>query len=164
MQIDFINVPGIKVADFARFAKDYFQVDVETNTSASPAFLRNLAKLKGVTYDECNAGSYLRHLSYSVLIKDDPRIIDDVQTESSLATLRLNGSCDRDDVLLLSGNLVEFRSEIINGCSDMADPSFRQYTSKLLLRLDQQGFGQMFNQYARKIKPHTNELILVHKQ
>lgn len=162
MQINFLTVPEIQSDEFFRLAKSLLGIDLSTRLPKAPNYLANLALLKGIdNFDSANPGSLLRHLSYSVIIKDATGSINEIQSESCLHTLRLGETHDGEALLLLTGNLVDLRSEVINGCSDNAASHFREFTTKLLLRLDEQGLGSIFQNYARKIKPHTKSLILV---
>lgn len=162
MQINFLVTPDILSDAFHQFGKTVLGVDLSTRQPKAPNFLANLSLLKtSASFDPSNPGSLLRHLSYSVLVKDSAASISQIKAESCLHTLSLGDALDGERLLLLTGNLVELRSEVINGCSEIADPHYRDFTTKLLLRLDEQGLGSLFQHYARRIKPNTKTLILV---
>lgn len=161
MQINFVVTPTVLSEDFAQVANNFLGVSLETRGLKTPLFLKNLLTLKhGGSIGVEEAGSLLRHLSYSILLKDSAESVRQIQSESSLFTLRLPPCLDGDVMLLLSGNLEAIRTEVINGCTDAAEPHFREFTTKLLLRLDEQGLGPLFHSFARRIKPHTNSLVL----
>lgn len=160
MKITFAVTPSPQ--SLVLLAKELYGIKVDTGTHTSKYFLQNVAKLSGREYDASNPGHLLKHLSYSILYKDSAEAVEHISAETCLSTVKFPRATDGEMLLLLSGDLVSMRSEVLNGCSSSSSIFYRSYTTQLLLRFDEQGLGAMFNNFDRKVS--NNALILTERR
>ncbi len=160
MQIGFLVEPLIRGVDFANFVRELLPGLNLACTEQPKDFLTALAVLRGAQADAWNPGADLRHLSYSIVIAGDQRLITVVQSSTSLYHVQSITNPDDEGCIILSGTLQDFRTEIINGCSRSSHKLFRQYTTLLLSELDKRGLGYLFSQFTRNANPSDASLLL----
>jgi hypothetical protein len=120
------------------------------------AQLATLTDFKGVPCNFSNLGSLLRHEHYTYLVHCKERDMFEIVWESGLSA-----TTDPDNELgVLSGNLQQWRSAILDGCSDSSLNSFRQFTNLILLDMEGRGLSQVFADYRKAaLKDSTFKLL-----
>jgi hypothetical protein len=120
------------------------------------AQLATLTDLKGVACNFSNLGSLLRHEHYTYLVHCKERDMFELVWESGLAV-----TTDPDNEIgIVSGNLQQWRSAILDGCSESALDSFREFTNLILVDLETRGLSQIFSNYRKAaLKDSTFKLL-----
>lgn len=108
------------------------------------------------------AGSHLRHLHFSFLVISPETYLYEIAIEGLLAITMADNSPRGLDVAIMSGNLEQWRSTIINGCVERINDEVREFCTKILLAFDLLGYSKVFEAYARKQKS-DGTLLLTYK-
>ena len=122
----------------------------------SLAQLATLTDFKGVACNFSNLGSLLRHEHYMYLVHCKERDMFELVWESGLDIT----TDPENEVGIASGNLQQWRTSILNGCSESSLDSFREFTNLILLDLESRGMGQIFSNYRKAaLKDSTFKLL-----
>ena len=120
------------------------------------AQLATLTDFKGVPCNFANLGSLLRHEHYTYLVHCKERDMFDIAWESGLSIT----TDDENELGVVSGNLQQWRSAILDGCSDSALNSFRHFTNLVLADMEARGLNQVFSDYRKSaLKDGTYKLL-----
>ncbi len=144
MQIAFM---GKTVVDMDNFLKliEFPKIDsLRLSKTHSLAFLATLTDFKGVPCNFTNLGSLLRHEHYVYLLKcpkerDRAEIIEECN---------LNFTTN-EELVIVSGNLQQWLTAFIAGCSESALESFRHFMNLVLIDMEQRGMGQLWVNYSK---------------
>jgi len=121
--------------------------DLKISPEHPLAQLATLTDFKSVPCNFSNLGSILRHEFYSYLVHCKEREMFEIVWESGL-----NITTDQDNELgVVSGNLQQWRSAILDGCSDSALNSFRLFTNAILTDMESRGLSQVFSDYRKSV-------------
>lgn len=123
------------------------------------SLLVTLTDFKGVPCSFPNLGSLLKHEHYTYLVHCKERDMFEIAWESGL-----NITTDPDNELgIVSGNLAQWRSSILDGCSDSSLDSFREFTNLILIDLESKGLSQIFSNYRKVVLKDTTFKLLEKK-
>jgi hypothetical protein len=109
-----------------------------------------------------DAGSQLRHLHFSFLVVTVESYLQEIAMEGLLGITLADAPPRGLDVAIMSGNLEQWRTTIINGCSDRAIDEVREFCTKILAAFDLLGYTRVFEAYTRKQKS-DGLLLLTYK-
>lgn len=130
-------------------------VDAKRSTIKSPGvlicYLLEMAN-NNSTPSLKNAGSLLRHLSYSFLIRSGSLTIFDLLSQSSVDVFSVECE-DGANLSYASGNLEEWKVAIINSCSDSSTLELRLLFDKILLLFEAEGLSDIFSEYRKITLP-----------
>jgi len=143
-----VVAPSIAGVEFVTAVKGLLGIDLPPSTTAK-GYLSALAALTGRQSDPVNMGIFLRQLSYTVAVGTDAPTALAIREGTCLHAVP-STPVDGDSILLLAGSLLDFRTEVINGCSASVSRQFREYSTALLVRLDQAGLAFVFESYTRR--------------
>ena len=109
------------------------------------------------------AGSLLKHLHYSFLVavmkRDYVRLLEVTGLHFTVSEDMPEGNV----LAVVSGNLSEIRTCIINLSTTRASVPERHFVNKILEQLDLQGLGQLFAAYSRAKERDGTVLLLERK-
>lgn len=92
-----------------------------------------------------NAGNILRHASIAFLV-----VMSDVS--QLISQTRLTITLGDEDVAIISGNLEEWKTAIVNCCLSKAPKLTREFGTKILKAFDALGLSGIFENYSRSGK------------
>lgn len=117
-------------------------------------FMIELAEFKTNTFNPDsilrNPGNISDHISLSFLIICDNELR--IQLSENFKILSTETK-DRSLLCIVSGSLTEWRSGVINCCSDLATYNLRLLFDKIYIQLDQLGLGLLWSEYRKKTLP-----------
>ncbi len=123
----------------------------------SLAYLATLTDFKDVPCDFTNLGSLLRHEHYVYLLKC-PKERDRIVIIEE-CNLNFTVSCD-DEFVIVSGNLQQWLTAFIAGCSESALEPYRHFTNLVLLDMERREMGQLWVNYSKvPMKGNTFKLL-----
>lgn len=154
MQIAVLVEPRIYGIEMAAAVKARLGIDVG-QPQTTRTYLNALASIAGKQFDVSNPGTLLRQLSYTIVVNDTDRTLLAIKTSTTLSVVE-SVAVDGEGMLILAGSLLDFRTEIINGCSLSSNKLFREFTTALLCLFDSKGLGFVFEAYRRKINPSAD--------
>lgn len=130
--------------------------DLRISSEHPLALLATLTDFKGVPCNFANLGSLLKHEHAMYLVHCKERDMFDIAWESGLSIT----TNDENELGVISGNLQQWRSAILDGCSDSALNSFRQFTNLVLTDMEARGLNQVFSDYRKSaLKDGTYKLL-----
>jgi hypothetical protein len=91
------------------------------------------------------AGSLLRNIHYSFLVTGV-----NLYWIATTSSLKVTGT---ERCAIVSGNLEEWRTAIVNGCTDRSSLEVRMFYDKCLLHFERDGLGQVWNNFAKSTMP-----------
>ena len=123
----------------------------------SLAYLATLTDFKDVPCNFTNLGSLLRHEHYVYLLKC-PKERDRIMI---IEECNLNFTVSYDEeYVIVSGNLQQWLTAFIAGCSESALDPYRQFMNLVLLDMEQREMGQLWVNYSKVIlKDKTFKLL-----
>jgi len=109
-----------------------------------------------------NPGHLLVHCYYSFMIISDINTLDDLREQTRLAihTTPLKNNLY---LTVVSSNLEEWRSAIINGCSDQAGENMRLLFDRILILFENEGLGRLWSNYIKKTLTDTTFKLIERK-
>lgn len=96
-------------------------------------------------------GSLLKHVSLGFLILASNECLFEVMEETSLNLLSTDSRVKNTRLAVLTGNLEEWRTSIINGSSNNCGYECRLLMDKCLLHFELIGLGGVWSNYRKKI-------------
>lgn len=154
MKLAFHVTPAIASVELTTVVKQ--MLDIAVAPSTAKGYMQGLAAIAARRWDAQNPGVFLRHLSYSVVAAMPEHASTVVRQSTCLACIV--ASQDGESLLIFSGTLEDYRTEIINGCSLSSHKLFREFTTSLLILFDKEGLGFVFESFTRKV--HESTLLL----
>jgi hypothetical protein len=138
---------------------DSKSMDVRT----SSGYLVTLAELKegnqNIVDVLMNPGNTLDHLFYSFIVisdRDLPCELLEITPLNVTRTACKNGL----SLSIVSGNLTQWRSAIINGCTDTVSYNLRLLLDEILIYFEQEGLKKLWSKYTKaKMSDGTIKLI-----
>ena len=119
----------------------------------APSFLTMLSRMKDSTADMQGTledpGHLLRHINYIFLAACDPTTRIDLIQRTPLA-VQFAPTDKGMDILVISGDLEEWRTAIINCCSNQSPFQTRLLFDQILLLFEGEGLGRLWSQYQKK--------------
>jgi len=97
-------------------------------------------------------GHLLRHLHYTFLIACDPSTRVDLIQRTPLA-IEYTSTGRGMDMAVLSGNLEEWRTSVINCCSDQSPYQTRLMFDVILVKFEGEGLAKLWSRYQKKTMP-----------
>lgn len=127
------------------------------SSNHSLAYLATLTDFKDVPCNFTNLGSLLRHEHYVYLLKC-PKERDRVIIIEE-CNLNFTVSCD-EEFVIVSGNLQQWLTAFIAGCSESALEPYRHFTNLVLLDMEKREMGQLWVNYSKiHLKDKTFKLL-----
>lgn len=127
------------------------------------AFIAALGELKKPDSDPIdmirNPGALARHVSYSVLLAADKRVIIELIESSSLSILSTGTNVRQIRLAYISGTLEQWFVSIINGCSSLSSKELRLFYDHCLIFIEKDGFAQLWSDYRRVVQPDKTFLL-----
>lgn len=102
-------------------------------------------------------GNLLRHAMISFLVSASKDALFDIAINGPVSIL----DCEIQTFVIMSGSLQEWRTLILNLCSERTTQSGRDLGTQILLTFDGLGLSKIFEAYSRRT--HNGALILLPK-
>ncbi len=132
------------------------------STDTTAGYLTILAALKNEETEPNivleDPGHLLAHTFYSFLVACDKATMTELGEQTRLAIQRVEsrGIC----FAVVSGTLEQWRTAIINGCSEQAEFNLRLLFDKILILFEGEGLGKLWSKFAKKtLADQTFKLI-----
>lgn len=109
------------------------------------------------------AGHLLQHISLSFLVISTKEGLYEIATQTALSVL--TGEQEPGSVYetaIVTGTLEQWRTEIINGCSETANQNHRLFANKILTWIDNAGLGRVFDNFSKR-RAKDGTLLLTYK-
>ncbi len=110
-----------------------------------------------------DAGGLLKHLSYTFLFVAEESDLQFLYEESCLNISTTYLDSAKWKAAIVSGNLEQWRSAVINGCSDRVSVSYRKLMGKCLLFFEKIGLGELWA-FHKKTTTLDGTFLLTHKR
>ena len=107
-----------------------------------------------------NAGSLLRHFTYTFLCVMPNDVLWDVMEETDLVITSVPLGMNR--LAIITGTLHEWRTAIIDECSEAATQGLRLFLNQVLFHLEKEGLNTIWFMY-RKVPQPDQTFALEHK-
>lgn len=109
-----------------------------------------------------NPGSLLQHQFYVFLIACSRNTLNELLEETKLS---IQSAESNSGIMLavISGTLEDWRSAIINICSEKTSFNLRLLFDKILLLFEQEGLSRLWSQYTKKTLPDKTFKLLERK-
>lgn len=125
---------------------DHQSFNLKDSISYLIAFSEFEEELNGVPSDfEC----VLKHFNFSFLVLCSKDLLLEVSTASDLKISFTESISEILICSIISGNLQEWRTAIINGTSDRSTFIVRNFFDKIFLEFDKLGLGCLWSKYSK---------------
>lgn len=136
------------------------------DTKSIAAYLVMLAEMRQDNVDPNkvlqDAGQLLKHAYYVFQVIVDHETMFDLLELNTLAVH--NAECINSVYLsVVSGTLEDWRTAIINGCSDQATFNIRLLFDKILLMFEKEGLSKLWVNYSKRKLPDDTFRLLENK-
>jgi hypothetical protein len=136
------------------------------DTDSPPAYLTMLAAMRNPDAEMLSTledpGHLLQHVSYTLLVICEPTTRIDLIQRTPLH-LQFGETVQSCDLCVVSGNLENWRTSVINCCSDVAPYNTRLLFDKILVLFESEGLGKMWSHFAKKQLPDRTIKLLERK-
>jgi hypothetical protein len=133
----------------------------ETDTPA--AYLTLLAAMTDPNAEMLSTledpGHLLQHVFYTFMVVCDPATRVDIIQRTPLA-VQFTSTAMGMDLLIVSGNLEDWRTAVINCCSEQSPFQTRLLFDKVLVLFEGEGLGKLWVRYAKKKMPDNTIKLL----
>lgn len=94
-------------------------------------------------------GRSLRHLSVSFLLVTNKETLYEIGVETNLSII--DSIIDNSNMIaVVSGTLEQWRTTIINGCTELASSVVQQFSTKALQQFEKLGLQRVFEAYFKR--------------
>jgi hypothetical protein len=122
------------------------------------SYLTLLSEIKNNSFNADDAGHLLAHYFYTFAIACDPKTLNDLLEQSRLKIISAEGNSMHFAVV--SGTLEEWRTAIINCCSEQSSFNLRLLFDKIFLMFEQEGLLKLFMNYKKRTLPDRTFKLL----
>ena len=117
-------------------------------------YLHLLARMEepdvGILAAHREAGALLGHLHYGFLMGTTRNVAHELMRETRLNVTAVPSRRDEIELVLVSGDMIQWREAVINCCSGRVSFDLRERFTAILAEFDKLGFQQVFAGYKRK--------------
>jgi len=110
------------------------------------------------TETQREAGVLLQHVSISFLVVTTKEALFEIGTQATISIVQAQPEAVMS-VSIMTGTLEQWRTIILNGCTDRASIIFRLFATKILNELEAIGLGRIFENYSKRVSKDGNLLL-----
>lgn len=161
MQVRFFGKTQVDLKSFLAVVKHKLGKKLKVDEQRYPldhplCYLLTLTDFKDVPSDIGNLGALLKHEHHTMIISCTSREMTEIVLDADLSVT----ITPDNELAIISGTLEQWRTTILNGSSESALDSVRQFANLVLLEFEKLGLKSLWTNYSKGyLKDGTFKLI-----